>query len=644
MKIIPQKYMLVLFFLFLSLSSIHIFAAVSKDSLSFDFRKKIDNAEDDSLKLLNAYFDFAEYLDEQGETDSSIFNLNKALRIAQNINHYERIASIGNYLGSTYWMIGDNQLSVELFTMALENAEKTNDTTLIAKISMNLGGNYNLIGEYDKAIKYALNALRLKEKAKDYVRICYHYMALSNIFKENNNQQKCEEYTQKAYSMKDVEGCASISDLAAIYNSLGGIAMYNEEYEKALTYYDTLMIISKEAGFRQGISTSLTNSASIYKSLNQPEKALELAKKAENFFGDNPYDLIFSHNFKAELYQSMSRFSEALELAEANIIKEDINYYSTEKLRCMTLLYQLNRSLLNYEEAFRWNDSLRINENNLRDENIRKSLEELETKYQTEKKVQEIQLLTAENKIKSQRNRLATLFIGLLFVLIILVLILNYFRKKQAVYKQMELQQQLLRSQMNPHFIFNVLGSIQSFLFKNEADKAAGYLSKFASLIRSILEFSSKENVSLEAEIEMLKNYIELERIRMNTPCEVEYIIDSEMETAFIEIPPMLLQPFVENAFKHGLKNLSYPGKLILEIKEDKDYIDILIEDNGNGLLNVENQEHKSRAMEIFRQRKKGIEHRLHKKINFDIQNLKDLNPEKTGVRVCIKLPILNND
>lgn len=643
MKNFSPKYALLFILPLFQVFIINLSAATSEDSLKNIFKNRINLAVGDSLKWINAYFDYGEYLDELGETDSSIIQLKIALRIARNINDYERIASIANYLGSTYWMTGDNQLSVELFKMGLESAENTSDTSLIAKISMNLAGNYNFIGEYDKAIKYALYALKLKERLKDFERICYHYMAMANIFLENNNHEKHEVYTLKAYRMKDVEGCAVISDIAGIYNSLGGIAKYKKDYKKALDYYDTLMIISKEARFSQGISTSLTNSASIYQLLNKPQKALELAGEAEKYFGENPYDLIFSYNLKAELYQSMGEFSKALELVKKNINKEDLNYYSTEKLKCMTLLYELNRSVLDYDEAFRWNDSLRITESKLRDENIRKSLEELETKYQTEKKEREIQLLTAENNLKSQRIRSALLFIGLLLVLIAMVLILLYFRKRQAVYKQMELQQQLLRSQMNPHFIFNVMGSIQSFLYKNESEKAAGYLSRFASLIRSVLEFSSKESISLEEEIEMLKNYIELEKIRMDPPCEVEYLIDPQMETAFIEIPPMLLQAFVENAFKHGLKNLSYKGKLTLEIKEEGDYISIHIEDNGHGLSALNNKEHNSKAIEIFQQRRKGIEHRLHKKINFEVKDLNSENPEKKGVRVCMKLPVLND-
>jgi len=308
------------------------------------------------------------------------------------------------------------------------------------------------------------------------------------------------------------------------------------------------------------------------------------------------------------------------------------------------LLYETNVQLKYFEDAFRWNDSIRELENMLRDADVRKEMATLETRYQTEKKEQQINLLTAENKITNQRIRLGWLFIGFLLVLVVLVLALLFFRRKQAAFKQSELQQKLLRSQMNPHFIFNVMGSIQSYLYKNEAAKAADYLSRFAALSRSVLEFSSKENISLKEEIVMLQNYIELERARMKHPFELEYIIDEDMETDFIEIPPMLLQPFVENAIKHGLQDLDYPGKLILRFDEKKDYIAVEIVDNGKGLTTNKQGQHKSKALEIFMQRKKGIEHKSKKELTFEFENLNTLDKTKHGIRVFLHLPILNND
>jgi len=615
-----------------------------QDSINIVFKQKIADSKGDSLKQIEAYFDYGKYLGNAENPEKSIEQFRIALRIARNINNDSTVALIANYLANMYASIGDFIPSNSTYKIALEAAEKINSSGEIAKISMNLASNYNYTGDYEKAIKYGLYALEIKETKNNLERICYHYIAMGNIFRENNNTVKWEEYVNKAYKKKEVEGCASFSDIAKIYNSLGGIAVKKEEFEKALLYYDTLMILSREANYNQGISTALTNSAGVYKQLNNFTTALELSTESEKYFGGNPYDKIFNNNFKAELYKLMGQNEKGLALVNKNIKIIEIDYYSTEKLKCLELLYELNFKSSNYNEAFSWNDSLRNLELTLRDEDIRQSIEEQEAKYQTKVKEQQINLLTAENELKNQRMQQALLFIGFLLVLVSLILFLLYFRRKQAFFKQSELQQQLLRSQMNPHFIFNVMGSIQGFLYKNEPSKAADYLSRFASLSRSVLNFSSQENISLKEEIEMLQNYIELERARMENPFEIEYKIADDLETEFIEIPPMLLQPFVENAIKHGFKNIKYQGKLSLCFKEIEGYIAVEILDNGSGLSQEKDQNHQSKALEIFKQRKKGIEHKFKKELTFEFQNLTEIDSNKQGIRVFIKLPILNND
>ena len=617
--------------------------SASQNPQARSFLQSINDATD-SLQLLEAYFAYGEFLDEEGDFQASIAHLKAALRIAVNIQDDTKIASIANYLAFVYWITSDYQASIEAYELGLQSAERSRDSSTIAKISMNLANNYNYLGQYDKAIECALYALNIKETANDRERICYHYISMSNIFRENQNTPKWEEYLRKAYKLKDVEGCASLGDLVKIYNGLGGIARDKGQPHQALAFYDTMMMISRQADYDQGINTALTNSAATYKELGQPQKALELAIEAEHYFSNDSYDIIFSYNFKAELYQALGQPKKALALAKENIQDNDITSYSTEKLKCLDLLYELNFELGNYRAAYAWNDSLQKYKTLLRDEDVRTTIEELEAKYQNEQKEQQISLLTAENKITNQRIRLSWLFIGFLFLLIVLVVALLIFRHKQARFKQSVLRQQLLLSQMNPHFIFNVMGSIQGYLYKNEAVKAADYLSRFASLSRSVLEFSSRERITLSEEIEMLQNYIALERAGKENPFAVSFSIDPKMETAFIEIPPMLLQPFVENAIKHGLKDIDYPGKLSLQFDEKENYIEVEILDNGRGLSNNHYSQHKSKALDIFWQRKKLIRRRCKKELTFEFQNLHDHDKTRHGVRVFLQIPILNND
>lgn len=628
-------------FLFLSISQ-----GTEIDSLQIELQRKIAMAASDSLNLIDAYYQYGEYFAMEGNVEAAIEQFERAFHIADSYNNATQVAKAGNYLANMYAAMGDFKSSNNTYLKALKAAEKTKNGGEIAKISMNLASNYNFIGKYQQAIKYGLYALSIKESTQNLERICYHYIAMGNIFRENSNNLKWEEYVQKAYEMKDVEGCASTIDIVKIYNSLGGIEVQKEAYEKALLYYDTLRVISQDAEYDQGISTALTNSAGVYRQLGNISRALELAIDAEQYFGENPYDIIFSNNFKAEIYQQMGEPEKALVLAKQNMKREEIHNYSTEKLKNLQLLYELNFALSYYKQAFMWNDSLRHIEKILRDADVRESIEEMETAYETKKKEQRIELLMAENRLKNQRLNAG---IGLVFFLLIVISLISYLlriRKKQAILVQNDLQQQVLRSQMNPHFIFNVLGSIQNFIMHNDKREASKYLSQFASLTRATLNNSAVESISLIDEIQMLKDYIELERMR--SPGKFDYRVDYDenMETEIIRIPPMLIQPFVENAIKHAFRDLNRPGMVRLSITDQDDWVECIVEDNGVGLDKEHPKAHpyRSMAIGIFEKRRKLIQQRYGKEFSCEIVNLRDTDQELSGVKVRIKIPVLNND
>ena len=598
----------------------------------------------DSLGKARLYYRFAVLLTKEANRKWAFVYFKRALDLAKRIKHYAAAATIANDLAGEYWDAGDKDLSTKMYEEALAASIAANDSNRIAGTYLNLADNYSQEGDFKTGIRIHLKALKIKELLKDSSRLSYYYQNAAELYYELRDFEKWEEYIQKAYRLNAFESAGTPLDRVTIYGGLGGLAKWKNETEKAMLYFDTLLVLSKKIGYFNGQKTALDNQAKIYKEKGDYKKALQILNQSEAFLTDNPFHHISHNNTKAELLQAIKKPQEALALVIQNQKQESLGNYASEKLRTFRLLYELNTQLANYSEAFRWNDSLHNLENKLRDADVRKEIAELETQYQTEKREQQISLLTAENKIKNQRMRQALLFIGFLLALVSLILFLLYFRRKKAAFKESELQQQLLRSQMNPHFIFNVMGSIQGFLYKNEASKAADYLSRFAALSRSVLDFSSQEKISLKEEIEMLQNYIELERARMEEPFDVDYNIQDDLETDFIEIPPMLLQPFVENAIKHGLKDIDYLGKLSLCFKETNGFVAVEIVDNGNGLSIQNDKNHKSKALEIFRQRKKGIEHKFKKELTFEFQNLKDIDSTKQGVRVYIHLPILNDD
>jgi len=211
--------------------------------------------------------------------------------------------------------------------------------------------------------------------------------------------------------------------------------------------------------------------------------------------------------------------------------------------------------------------------------------------------------------------------------------------------KNLETEQRMLRSQMNPHFIFNSMNSIQSFISGNDSFTAMTYLSKFAQLMRNILEISRKPLVALSEEISTLELYIELERIRFNKNFNFEIVIDPEIPAEAVYIPPMLLQPFAENAIKHGLRDKVSKGLLEIEFTKNGNLISCMVRDNGIGRKkamakkNEKGKTYTSLGMEVTQERLSSLSHGKNVSCNFEISDLKNENGDAAGTQVIINIP-----
>jgi hypothetical protein len=204
-----------------------------------------------------------------------------------------------------------------------------------------------------------------------------------------------------------------------------------------------------------------------------------------------------------------------------------------------------------------------------------------------------------------------------------------------------ELKLMALRSVMSPHFIFNVLNSIQYFIAKNDRLNAIMYLTTFSKLIRSILTHSVDNRIRLSDEIELLKNYVQLEMVRFENKFSFECVIDPQLDAETMYIPSLLIQPYVENAILHGLYNKSGPGKLKLDIYEKGDSVVFQIEDDGIGraaateLRERNFPTHKSMGIKLTEERLQLINEKHN--VGFEIEDLFE-GGQPAGTRVRIQV------
>jgi LytS/YehU family sensor histidine kinase len=214
----------------------------------------------------------------------------------------------------------------------------------------------------------------------------------------------------------------------------------------------------------------------------------------------------------------------------------------------------------------------------------------MEIQYEFDKKQKEseyIQMqerIVSENKIKQQRTYLAGLGILLLLVALISFLFLRHTRL-QARYSQIDLEQRLLRAQMNPHFIFNSLCAIQDLIMADKPQKANAFLTKIARLMRNILENSREEYVALGKEIETLRLYMDVQQLRFEKGFEYDINIDQAIDAENIAVPPMLAQPCVENSIEHGLLPGREGGRVTVSFAMRNGLMMLEVTDNGVGRI-----------------------------------------------------------
>jgi LytS/YehU family sensor histidine kinase len=221
-------------------------------------------------------------------------------------------------------------------------------------------------------------------------------------------------------------------------------------------------------------------------------------------------------------------------------------------------------------------------------------------------------------------------------------------RRQTALREHMaELEMRALRAQMNPHFIFNCLNSINRYIVKSDNATASLYLTRFAKLIRLILDNSNSKKVLLSNELEALKLYIEMERIRFDNKFDYRIIVDERVHTDSIGVPSLIIQPYVENAIWHGLLHKESNGSLWVKIRMlDENTLECLIEDNGVGREKAAEFRSKSATgkkslgMKLTEDRIAVLNQYAQTNASVEIVDLADGNGTATGTRVVVIIPV----
>ena len=435
--------------------------------------------------------------------------------------------------------------------------------------------------------------------------------------------------------------------LPNIYLVMGETLEEQERLEEAVLHYRKARISAETTGDSTALHTAVLRIAGRYLKSDRKEEAAALLASIPDSLGVDQ-DLERLHEIiKGHLLFKNGQFTAARSQLEALLEK------SADRPEMLAETYLLLSEL---EEAS--GDSQKalehyaayhqIEEKNLASQQAR-FLQNAVIPYNPDKRKSELQLLTEQNELNElrlRRNQNTFLITGLLFALLTLVLYIIY-RQYQLrnERKVVSLEQTMLRSQMNPHFLFNSLNSIKHYIINNEQKNAVHYLNKFSKLVRRILEASSARETTLAEELETADLYMGIENIRFSYEIDFDVQLDENVDPDRIRIPSLILQPFLENALWHGLSSKKGNKKIVIHVQRvNPDLIRIDITDNGVGRAASE----KLKENRVVKRKSLGIDITKERLQNFakDYQNdfaitIEDLEKEGNpiGTRVALQIP-----
>jgi tetratricopeptide (TPR) repeat protein len=502
-------------------------------------------------------------------------------------------------------LLAENDSVIFYAVRGLELVEQTKDRRYEGNLLTSIGNAYYQNEDYKPALDYYLRASRVSTIAinKQTLNLLYHNIASCKT--KLSQLDSAVIYFEKAILLS--KELNNKYNLAYNYQGIADAFFNKADYEKAIQYNLLSKALSEELKEKRSLATVLSNLSACYTRIKKPTLAITSAKQAiliDQEIGDLDKEAD-AHWLLSEAYTNAGDYKSAMQSFKQ--------------------FYSIDSAILNGEKS--------------------KAMFELETKYQTEKKDLEIANLAQQASIKDleikQKNQ--ALIIGFVSVLLIAGFIYFIYRQRSLETKQMQtaLEQRFLRSQLNPHFISNALMAVQNFMLKNQAEKAAIYLAKFAKLMREILENSRKEFIPVEDEIQMLTNYLDIHRVRMNEAFDYVIEVDESIDREADAIPPMFVQPFIENAIEHGVINAKARGMIKLKLVKAGEYIAIEITDNGGGLTQPieDHKGHISLSTTIIQERMASFNKSLKNKIELVLGNIVNENGDVGGTKVELKVP-----
>ncbi|WPP49470.1 tetratricopeptide repeat protein [Catalinimonas niigatensis] len=651
-----------LFFLLLLCCSLSLQAQSKVDSL----QRLLHTIEEDSGKFKVLGDISWEYI-LKNQLDSATLYADSIQLLAERLHSEERIAYAHFYYGVVARHRGSFSSALDHLQQFVDYYEGTGDSIRVAYGLFQIGVVNSALGDYEKSLTRYYRILHIHEKENNPFKIGYTLNGIGVLYKNMKKYEDAIKTYERALAIYD--SLDAKEDQANVLGNLANVHVELHQFDKAKHYFSQALAIDESLGAQRWIAYDLENIGNMYNHMEKYDSALLYQLKAlairEDFTSKSEYahtlqQLAYTYYLLKNYPLARQQLLKALELGKeikAKPLLRDI-YVTFAKI------YDEEN---NYKEAFAYHQLYTTMKDSILNEESAKQLNELQTKYETAEKDKQIILLANEKELQlKETERQAGLkkasMAGLLLLSILTGLLVYIFRQRlrhqkllaakneevrEANFKRemSELEIKALRAQINPHFLFNCMNSINRMILQGETDSASLYLTKFSKLVRLILENTEATRVSLENELAMLESYIQLEALRFKGKIHYKIQVDESLEPENTFLPSMVLQPFVENAIWHGLMHKDDPGTITIAIREEDDRLLCTIEDDGVGREKAQVLQEKS----VYKQKSMGIQlteerlrllskERLEQLIR--ITDLKDSLNQVLGTRVDILVPM----
>lgn len=552
-----------------------------KDSMYYYFEESLPYAKraQDKIHLMRLYNKFSNALKKEKRIDKALKYELLALEIALKNSLTYYEAAYANKIGLMQKLSDNNKEALYYYKLSAEKAKNAQSDRLLAIVSGNIGNTYKDMGNYQEAIPYHLRSIELYGKVEN----------IKGLGEANTN-------------------------LGLVYHKLG-------RYNDAIKQYKIALEHFSDVKNEERISHALHNMGLTYNKMGKNKKALPILNRALKIKLDSNFSSVYcTYEALSNVHGQLDNYAKAYDYLNIYHQYTDSVYKSEtiEKLAQLSAQYRAEKSF----------------------EKIQEQKVRLE-KQQKEKEIKEKELEVTELK----NNQKTYIIIGILLVTL-LISSLAFARYKQARLreqrKEAELNQSLLRTQMNPHFIFNAMSVIQSYIYDNDIKNSSRFLVNFSKLMRLILENSPKEFIPIKIENDILNKYLIIQKLRFEDRFDFKIEVDPILLDQEALIPPMLTQPFIENAIEHGQLHDMKEGIIKIKFLSYKSKLKIEIIDNGIGRDKSKASEkgsaHKSMAMQITRNRI-NLMNTKYKSDGY--MKVEDANQEKkSGTHITLVIPL----